>query len=145
MKKSEYESYIEGHNEATYTPSQIETAMQKIMDEYAGGIRTDYIYTESGLKLADEKINEFTKLLSDAKVNDVYDLLALYEVRERLIVSRVLIAHLMARKETRWHSFQENADYPERDSDYECYINSVMKDGNIEIIKRNLVHLEAQS
>ena len=147
LKKSEYESYLEehNHNDARYTPYQIEIAMQKIMDEYAGGIRTDYIYTESGLKLADEKINELIKLISCSKVNDIYDLLALYEVRERLTVSRVLIAHLMARKETRWHSFQENADYPEIDSNYECYINSVMEDGNIKIIKRNLVRIEAQS
>ncbi len=91
--------------------------MQKIMDEYAGGIRTDYIYAESGLKLADEKISELTKLLASVTVNDIYDLLALYEVRERLIVARVLIAHLSARKETRRHSFQKNADYPEKSSE----------------------------
>ena len=147
LKKSEYEGYLEKrkHNHADYTPYQIETSMQKIMDEYAGGIHTDYIYTESGLKIADEKINKFINLLSYVKVNNIYDLLALYEVRERLIISHVLIAHLMARKETRWHSFQENADYPEKDSNYECYINSVMKNGDIKIIKRNLVHIEAQS
>ena len=144
IKKSEYENYLNGENKP-YTPQQIETAMQKIMDEYAGGISTDYIYNESRLNLADEKISELINLLSFVKVNDVYDLLAIYEIRERLIVARVLIAHLKARKETRWHGFQENADYPEKNPDYECFINSVMKDGTIKIIKRNLVRIEAQT
>ena len=69
------------------------------------------------------------------------DLLRIYELRERLVVCRVLIAHLRARKETRWHCFAENADYPEKDPAYECYVNSVLKDGEIHIIYRDLVKL----
>ena len=139
-KKAEYEHHINSTS-GTYTPHQIETAMQKVMDEYAGGIRTDYIYNENGLKLADEKILGLTELIQPAEVSDTDDLLALYEVRERLIVARVLIAHLMARKETRWRGFQENADYPEKKREYECFINSVMRDGKIQIIRKNLVHI----
>ena len=117
--------------------------MQKVMDEYAGGIRTDYIYNESRLNLAEEKITSLMNLLSLTKNDDVHDLLALYEVRERLIVAKVLIAHMKARKETRWHGFQENSDFPELDPDYEYYVNSIMKDGKVIIIKRNLIHIEA--
>ncbi|SKB84839.1 dissimilatory adenylylsulfate reductase alpha subunit precursor [Lachnospiraceae bacterium] len=142
-RRAEYESFLESrHGEgkpAPYSPSDIEIAMQKVMDEYAGGIRTDYRYTEAGLDTAERRINELSELLPSVKVNDTYDLLDLYEVRDRLIVSRVLIAHLRARKETRWHSFQENADHPEVNKEFECYINSVMKDGEIKIIKRNLI------
>lgn len=141
-KKSEYENYLHGENKP-YTTQQLETTMQKIMDEYAGGISKNYIYNESGLNLAETKISELIQLLSLAKINDIYDLLAIYELRERLIVSQVLIAHLRARKETRWHSFQENSDYPEKNSNYECFINSVMENGVIKIIKRNLIHIEA--
>ena len=116
--------------------------MQKTMDEYAGGLRTDYRYNRKGLETAKEKIEELIRLLPEATVRDTDDLLALYEVRERLIVSQVLIAHLDARKETRWHGFQENADYPEKKTEYECFINSVMRDGEIRIIKRDLVLVE---
>ena len=63
----------------------------------------------------------------------------IYELRERLVVARSVIAHLKARKETRWHSFAENADYPEKNADWEKYVNSRMKDGKIEIIFRELV------
>lgn len=37
------------------------------------------------------------------------------ELKERLTVCKSVIAHLRARKETRWHSFAENLDYPEKD------------------------------
>ena len=141
-KKSEYEKNLDKAGKL-YTPYQLETAMQKVMDEYAGGIRTDYIYNESRLNLAEEKITSLMNLLSLTKNDDVHDLLALYEVRERLIVAKVLIAHMKARKETRWHGFQENSDFPELDPDYEYYVNSIMKDGKVIIIKRNLIHIEA--
>jgi adenylylsulfate reductase subunit A len=51
----------------------------------------------------------------------------------------VLIEHLRARKETRWHSFCENLDYPNKDDSYLKYVNSVMKDGEVNIVLRDLV------
>lgn len=65
------------------------------------------------------------------------ELLRIYEVRERLIVCLAVIAHLAARKETRWHSFAENADYPEKSDEWMKYVNSRMEDGKIQIIYRN--------
>ena len=51
----------------------------------------------------------------------------------------MLIAHLRARKETRWHSFNENLDYPDTDKAFEKYVNSRMEDGKIQIILRDIV------
>lgn len=140
-KKAEYEKYLSNQNGA-YTPDELESAMQKVMDEYAGGIRTDYIYTGAGLEAAGRRIEELTELLPLVRIKDVYDLLKLYEVRERLVVAKVLIAHLKARKETRWHGFQEYAEYPGQREDFNCYINSILKDGRVQIIKRELVKVE---
>ena len=125
-----------------YKVRELERAMQKAMDEYAGGIKTQYKYTERGLDIAEEMIGKLTDLLEYTEIGDTHDLLELYELRDRLVVSRVLIAHLRAREETRWHCFQENADHPGKDSNYECYINSVMEDGKINVIKRKLVKVE---
>ena len=111
------------------------------MDEYAGGIRTNYKYTESGLEKAEKEIDKLLELWSKLSVADLDALLLAYEVRERLIVSKVLIAHLRARKETRWHGFQENANYPEKDKNFECYINSVYENGKVQVFKRELIKL----
>ena len=45
---------------------------------------------------------------------------------------------LKNRKETRWHSFNENLDYPETDQKFEKYVNSRMEDGKIRILFRDL-------
>ncbi len=130
------------HFSETETPltcEQAEEAMQKIMDEYAGGIATDYRYNETGLDIASSRIADLVKLSDTLKANDMYDLLKIYELKDRLTVCLALIAHMKARKETRWHIFGENADYPEKDEKYSCYVNSVYKDGEIEIKYRPLV------
>lgn len=72
--------------------------MQKIMDQYAGGIATDYRYNESRLALAKEKITSLQKLVDGLAAEDMDDLLCIYEVKERLVVCQVVIAHLLARK-----------------------------------------------
>ena len=63
----------------------------------------------------------------------------IYELRERLVVCRSVIAHLKARKETRWHSFAEILDYPEKDDkNWRKYVNSILENVNIKIILRDL-------
>ena len=137
-KQAEYEHFL-NNPQGLLTTEQLEETMQKIMDQYAGGIATDYRYNESRLALAKEKITSLQKLVDGLSAQDMDDLLRIYEVKERLVVCQVVIAHLLARKETRWHSFAENADYPEKSADWEKYVNSRMKDGKIEIILRELV------
>lgn len=137
-KKKEYESYLT-REENLITIEQVEETMQKIMDQYAGGIGTDYQYNESRLKMADEKILSLQETLGQLGAEDMDDLLRIYEIRERLVVCRVVIAHLLARKETRWHSFAENMDYPEKSDAWLKYVNSRMQDGKIEILFRELV------
>jgi adenylylsulfate reductase subunit A len=137
-KQEEYEAHL------TRTPSilnveQLEESMQKIMDCYAGGIATNYQYNESRLRLADEKIFRLMEQANEVSAADMDELLQVYELKERLVVCRVVIAHLLARKETRWHSFAENMDHPQKSDDWLKYVNSKMKDGKIEIILRDLV------
>lgn len=138
QKKQEYETYLQ-NKESLLTTEQLEETMQKVMDQYAGGISTDYQYNESRLKLANEKIVFLRKLCERLSANDMDDLLRIYELRERLVVCQVVIAHLLARKETRWHSFGENMDYPKKSEEWLKYVNSKMTDGKIEIIFRELV------
>ncbi|MGN0696651.1 MAG: adenylyl-sulfate reductase subunit alpha [Oscillospiraceae bacterium] len=128
-----------------FTYEQLEEAMQTVMDSYAGGIRTNYRFNEKQLDLADEKIVRLQTLSDKLHADDYHELMFIYELRERLTVCRSLIAHLKARHETRWHSFAENLDYPDRnDKDFHCYVNSVMENGEIKMILRELVK-EGQS
>lgn len=137
-KKSEYERFL-NNKQGLVDIEQTEEAMQKIMDQYAGGISTDYQYNEARLELADEKIKFLEQSIDNLAAQDADDLLRIYEIRERLTVCRSVIAHLEARKETRWHSFAENMDYPAKSDDWLKYVNSRKENGEIKIIIRDLV------
>lgn len=136
---NEVERFI-GENNSSFTTEQLEEAMQTVMDSYAGGIKTNYRFNEKQLDIADYKIMQLFKLSENLHADDFQDLMYIYELRERLVVCRSVIAHLKARRETRWHSFAENLDYPEKDDqNYKKYVNSRMKNGEIKIILRDLV------
>ena len=135
---SQYEKFL-NNNEGNITIEQLEESMQKIMDEYAGGITKDYQFNETGLALAKDKITGLFDVLENLKASDTDELLQIYEIKERLTVCLSLIEHLKARKETRWHSFAENKNYPVEDKSFEVYVNSIKEDDQIKIIKRPLV------
>ena len=123
-----------------YTTEQLEEAMQTVMDSYAGGIKTNYRFNEKQLDIADCKIRQLETLTDDLYAEDFQELMYIYELKERLTVCKSVIAHLRARKETRWHSFAENLDYPEKDDrNFNKYVNSRLENGEIKIIIRDLV------
>lgn len=135
-KQTEIASYFS--NTSMFTTEDLEEAMQGVMDQYAGGIRTDYGFTESGLALADKKILRLIALSDSVHVSDMQELTRLFELKERLLVCRVVIAHLADRKETRWHCFAENLDHPETDDSWLKYVNSRYENGEIHMIHREL-------
>ncbi len=135
---SDYEHILET-DKAAYSVEELEEAMQKVMDEYAGGIATNYRYNEKQLAIAGDKIGQLIHLSEQLKADSMHDLLFVYELKERLVVCKSVIAHLEGRKETRWHAFNENLDYPDEDPAYYGYVNSRMENGEIKIIFRPLI------
>lgn len=122
-----------------FSIEDLEEAMQKIMDTYAGGISRNYAYNEKQLNIADEKIDEVINLTNKLRAEDMHELMFVYELKERLTVCKSVIAHLRERKETRWHSFAENLDYREKSDEYLKYVNSKVIDGKLTVLFRDLV------
>ena len=136
----EYNEYLRREDKDTiFSTEELEEAMQKVMDTYAGGIGSHYQFNEKQLKLAKEKIEQIETLSEKANAKDYHELMFVYELKERLTVCQVLIEHLKARKETRWHSFAENLDYPEKSDEWLKYVNTRKVDGRIEVKYRNIV------
>ena len=128
-----------GKNSSHYSVGDLEEAMQTVMDSYAGGIKTDYRYNSKQLEIADEKIRQLIKLSDELHADDHQELMYIYELRERLTVCRSVIAHLKAREETRWHSFAENTDHPDKSEKFgKLFVNSVFENGEIRIIYRDI-------
>ena len=122
------------------TPEEMEERLQKVMDEYAGGIRTQYAMNETALRVAERKVEVMRSDLPVLGASDLHGLMNLHEVVDRIDVARVLIAHLIARRETRWPGFQTRLDFPETREEWRLFVNSVMdpSTGEIRIVLRPL-------
>ena len=111
----EYNEYLRREDKDTiFSTEELEEAMQKVMDTYAGGIGSHYQFNEKQLKLAKEKIEQIETLSEKANAKDYHELMFVYELKERLTVCQVLIEHLKPKKETRCNSIAEKQDYPEK-------------------------------
>lgn len=137
----EYENILnfEKNKINEFSIEDLEEGMQKVMDEYAGGISTNYQFNEKQLKLANEKISQLIELSKGVKAEDMHDLMFAYELKDRLLVCKSLIAHLLYRKETRWHTFNENLDHPETDEKFFKYVNSKLINDKLKVFTREIV------
>jgi len=135
---AEIEKYLLNKKSAQ-TTENLEEAMQAVMDSYAGGIKTSYRYSENQLNQAKKEIEIIEKLTDNLSAANLQEVMYIYELKERLTICKSVIAHLAARRETRWHSFAENLDYPEKDNtNFRKYVNSRLENGEIKIILREL-------
>lgn len=126
-------------NKGEFSPDEIEERMQKVMDEYAGGISEKYRVSAKKLLIAKNEMAKIENDLERTKVSNVYELIKFYENAERVVVARAVIEHLMYRKETRWKCYQERVDYPLMDnSRWLVFVNSVYKDGEFRIFERDV-------
>ena len=120
---AEIEKFLNNKSGAD-TAESLEEAMQSAMDAYAGGIKTGYRYSENQLAIARREIEKIEARVGDLHADDLQEVMYIYELKERLTVCKSVIAHLAARHETRWHSFAENTDYPEKDNErFRKYVN----------------------
>ena len=135
---AEIEKFLNNKNGGD-TVEHLEEEMQTVMDAFAGGIKTGYRYSENQLAVALEEIKKIEAHTDSLRAADLQEVMYIYELKERLTVCKNVIAHLAARHETRWHSFAENLDYPEKDNErFRKYVNSRLENGQIKIILREL-------
>ena len=118
----------------------LEENMQKIMDEYAGGISQNYRMNKEKLLIARKKMKELNSIFNKSAIEKKEELVDYYELRDKILIARVLIEHLLYRKETRWRCYQERVDHPEIDNEnWLKFINSqyhLSKD-EIKIVERS--------
>ena len=135
---AEIEKYLLNKKRPQLTEN-LEEAMQVVMDSYAGGIKTGYRYSENQLNQAKKEIEIIEKLTDELGAANLQEVMYIYELKERLTVCKSVIAHLATRHETRWHSFAENLDYPEKDNiHWRKYVNSRLVNGEIKTFTREL-------
>jgi adenylylsulfate reductase subunit A len=138
-----FNSLVNG-NAGGFDPQKLEERLQKVMDEYAGGLSTDYQIHEEKLLEARRLIKRIKEDLKQGKAKSKHQLMKLHEVIDRVWVAQILIEHLLYRKETRWKSYQQRIDYPEKDDEnWFKFVNSRYDEqtDEIKIIERKHIGL----
>ena len=121
------------------TYCEVEERLQKIMEEYAGGSTQNYEVSRDKLMLARSYLKALDEKTVQMKAETGHELMRVQDTIDRVLLSRVLVEHMLARQETRWPCYQTRLDFPMRnDLEFKIFINSVMNNGKIEIIKREL-------
>jgi len=125
------------HREEGIKADKMENRLQKIMDEYAGGISKYYEMNEKELELAIKKIKELKEDVQRLQAENLHELMLCHEVIDRIDLSYQLLHHLVYRKETRWPAYQTRTDYPHKDDQqWLKFINSRLEDDQVNIIER---------
>ncbi len=116
------------------TPEEAEGRLQKLMEEYAGGLTQNYELSAAKLDLARHSLQKLETAMDRLVARDFHELMLAHEVIDRLLVARALVEHLDFRKETRWPCYQTRVDYPERDDrNWLKFVNTVYDSGRNEI------------
>lgn len=124
---------------------QLEAYLHKVMDEYAGGIKEEYRLDGNKLLIARQRLNDLRNMAKDLKAADLHDLMECRSVIDRIWVARILVEHLLYRKESRWPVYQQRVDYPDRDDQrWKVFVNSIYDSSSeqIKIIERGYAPYE---
>jgi adenylylsulfate reductase subunit A len=107
-------------------PKMFMFRLQKIMDEYAGGVsaqfKTNKHMLEKALQLLDFLREDAEKLGAE----DLHELMRCWENVQRMWQAEAHVRTILAREETRWPGYYFRADTPEIDNDnWKKFVNLV--------------------
>lgn len=117
------ENYEIGRNEivaGSVAPSYISPLhglqrLEKIMDEYVGGISTFYVTSEPMLNRGQELLTMLKEDLARIGADDLHQLQRAWELNHRVWTSEAVLRHTQFRQETRWPGYYYRGDYPKLD------------------------------
>jgi adenylylsulfate reductase subunit A len=96
--------------------------LEKIMDEYVGGISVNYMTNEPLLTRGLELLGMLKEDASSLGAEDYHQLQRAWELQHRLLASECVTQHTLFRKETRWPGYYYRGDYPKLDDkDWHCF------------------------
>ncbi len=112
------ERYKKYRNEivaGTVSPSYIHPKqglhrLQKLMDEYCGGVTVSYMTNEKLLNIGLKKMKVMEEDLECLGAKDLHELLRSWELKHRHRTAECVMQHTLFRKETRWPGYYYRGD-----------------------------------
>ena len=91
-------------------PRQGLDRLQKLMDEYAGGVTVSYMTNDKLLNIGLKKMKMLEEDLEKIAAEDIHELLRAWELKHRQLSSEAVLQHTLFRKETRWPGYYYRGD-----------------------------------
>jgi succinate dehydrogenase/fumarate reductase flavoprotein subunit len=86
--------------------------LEMIMDEYVGGIGSNYTTNEPLLNRGLELLGMLKEDLNHLGAEDLHQLQRAWELQHRVLASESVTHHTMYRTETRWPGYYYRGDHP---------------------------------
>jgi adenylylsulfate reductase subunit A len=107
------------------TPKMLQFRLQKIMDEYVGGVSTWYQTNAKMLEVAEGKLEMLKEDSLKMRAKDLHELLRAWENYHRIIAAECHMKHIQFRQETRYPGYYYRTDFNYVDDDnWKCFVNS---------------------
>jgi len=121
-------------------PAMLQQRLQKMMDEYVGGVSTWYMTSKAMLE---EGFNYLQMVKEDAShmcAENLHELLRAWENFHRLLAGEAHARHIYFREETRYPGYYYRGDFlPIDDENWKCFVNSTYdkQSGEWNVFKRD--------
>jgi adenylylsulfate reductase subunit A len=124
-----YEQYKDMTTDPEVNPNYIKPKMfmfrlQKMMDEYVGGVTANFSTNKAKLDRAMELLTFLKEDSENLAAKDLHELMRCWENIHRMWQAEAHIRTVMFREETRWPGYYFRADYPKMDEEnWLCFVN----------------------
>ena len=125
-------------------PKMFMFRLQKIMDEYAGGVSAQFTTTEPMLNRALELLTFLREDSDKLGAEDLHELMRCWENVHRMWQAEAHVRTILFREETRWPGYYFRSDKPKLDeTNWHCFVNCKLDPSTSEwtMMKRPILHL----
>ncbi len=124
-----YEQFSAKTTDPEINPNYIKPKMfmfrlQKIMDEYAGGVSSQFTTNKNLMEKGMELLAFLQEDSANLAASNLHELMRCHENVQRMWQAEAHIRTIMFREETRWPGYYFRADYPKMDeTNWKCFVN----------------------
>jgi adenylylsulfate reductase subunit A len=144
-----YEEHSKLSTDPEVNPNYIKPKMfmfrlQKLMDEYVGGVSAQFSTNKSCLERALELLTFLKEDSDKLAAKDHHELLRCWENIQRMWQAEAHARTILFREETRWPGYYRRADFPKMDEQsWHCFANCKWNpaSGQWEMMKRPMLHV----
>jgi adenylylsulfate reductase subunit A len=107
-------------------PKMFMMRLQKLMDEYAGGVTAQFCTSKPQLEKALELLGLLKEDSANLGASDLHQLMRAWENTHRMYQAEAHVRTILYREETRWPGYYFRSDEPKMKADWECFVNCVL-------------------